>query len=67
MEKKTNSNIDSTKLLINIYRQEDEKYRVKYENGILDIKNDRILNLNTSYLIRKQQETEDDQNAKKKG
>ena len=37
---KTNSNIDSTKLLINIYRLEDEKYGVKYENGILDVKND---------------------------
>ena len=63
---KTNSNIDSTKLLINIYRLEDEKYGVKYENGILDVKNDRPLNPNTSYLIRKQQKIEDAQNAKKR-
>ena len=63
---KTNSNIDSTKLLINIYRLEDEKYGVKYENGILQVKNDRPLNPNTSYLIRKQQKIEDAQNAKKR-
>ena len=63
---KTNSNIDTTKLLINIYRGEDEKYGVKYEDGILDIKNDRPLNPNTSYFIRKQQKIEDAQNAKKR-
>ena len=63
---KTNSNIDSTKLLINIYRMEDEKYGVKYENGILDVKNDRPLNPNTSYLIRKQQKIEDAKKEKKR-
>ena len=63
---KTNSNIDTTKLLINIYRSEDEKYGVKYENGILDVKNDRPLNPNTSYLIRKQQKIENEENERKR-
>ena len=30
-----NTHVDTTKLLINIYRREDEKYGVKYVNGIL--------------------------------
>ena len=57
---KTNSNIDSTKLLINIYRSEDEKYGVKYDSGILNVNNNRPLNPQTSYLIRKQQRIEND-------
>ena len=58
---KTNSNIDTTKLLINIYRSEDEKYGVKYDSGILNVTNNRPLNPMTSYLIRKQQRIENDQ------
>ena len=63
---KTNSNIDTTKLLINIYRSEDEKYGVKFENGILDVKNNRPLNPNTSYLIRKRQKIENEEMERKR-
>ena len=63
---KTNSNIDTTKLLINIYRSEDEKYGVKFENGILDVKNNRPLNPNTSYLIRKRQKIENEELERKR-
>ena len=63
---KTNSNIDTTKLLINIYRSEDEKYGVKYENGVLDVKNNRPLNPNTSYLIRKRQKIENEEMERKR-
>ena len=63
---KTNSNIDTTKLLINIYRAEDEKYGVKYDNGILDCKNNRPLNPNTSYFIRKQQKIDNEILEKKR-
>ena len=63
---KTNSNIDTTKLLINIYRSEDEKYGVKYENGVLSVKNSRPLNPNTSYLIRKQQKIENEEMERKR-
>lgn len=62
----TNSNIDSTKLLINIYRSEDEKYGVKYDNGILNVTNNRPLNPNTSYNNRKQERIKNDELEKKK-
>ncbi|MCQ2815674.1 MAG: hypothetical protein MJ252_00260 [archaeon] len=63
---KINSNIDTTRLLINIYRQEDEKYGVKYDGGILDVHNDRPLNPNTSYFIRKQEKIDNAELEKKR-
>lgn len=50
----TNSNNDANKLLINIYRNEDTKYCVRYENGILQ-EDERPINPKTSYKIRKQE------------
>ena len=48
----SNSNIDATKLLINLYREEDKKYGVKYTNGVLE-NIERPINPNTSYEKRK--------------
>lgn len=50
----SNSNIDTTKLLINIFRSEDKKYGVDYENGIL-VNKERPINPKTSYSLRKQE------------
>lgn len=49
----SNSNIDATKLLINIYREQDKKYGVEYENGILINSSGRPLNPKISYSVRK--------------
>lgn len=54
----SNSNIDATKLLINIYRSEDAKYGVKYENGVLQCR-DRPINPGLSYNINKKFYKED--------
>lgn len=56
----SNSNIDTTKLLINIYRNEDKKYGVEYDNGILKNK-DRPINPKTSYSLRKQEKLINDE------
>lgn len=48
----SNSNIDATKLLINIFRSEDSKYGVKYDNGILK-ELERPINPGTSYKQKK--------------
>lgn len=61
-----NSNIDATKLLINIYRSEDKKYGVVYENGILQLSNRRPLNPRTSYKIRKTEKLKNEENEKKR-
>ncbi len=50
----SNSNIDTTKLLINIYRKEDKKYGVDYDNGIL-VNKERPINPKTSYSLKKQE------------
>jgi hypothetical protein len=50
----SNSNIDTTKLLINIFRNEDKKYGVDYEDGIL-VNKDRPINPRTSYNNKKQE------------
>lgn len=55
-----NSNIDTTKLLINIYRNEDKKYGVEYENGILTNK-ERPIHPKTSYNDRKQEKLINDE------
>ncbi len=52
----SSNNLDATRLLINIYRQEDKKYGVDYENGILKNYNGRPLNPLTSYSIRKKEQ-----------
>lgn len=49
----SNSNNDANRLLINIFRSEDTKYLVRYENGILQ-ETERPINPKTSYKIRKQ-------------
>jgi len=51
----SNANIDATKLLINIYREEDKKYGVEYEDGILRNYNGRPLNPTTSYNDKKRE------------
>jgi len=56
----SNSNIDTTKLLINIYRNEDKKYGVEYDNGILKNK-ERPINPKTSYSLRKQEKLINDE------
>ena len=62
-----NSNIDTTKLLINIYKDEDKKYFVSNVNGILEDSN-RPLNPKTSYSLRKEaqrlKELDDQKNKK---
>lgn len=58
-----NSNIDTTKLLINIYRNEDKKYGVEFENGIL-VNKLRPINPKTSYRIRKQEKMINDEMEK---
>jgi len=62
----SNSNIDSTKLLINVYRDEDKKYGVEYENGILKNDNGRPINPKTSYLVRKKERLNFEENEKKR-
>lgn len=54
----SNSNIDATKLLINIYRSEDIKYGVKYENGILQ-ETERPINPGMSYKTKKNMQFEE--------
>jgi hypothetical protein len=61
-----NSNIDATKLLINIYRNEDRKYGVDYENGILKIENGRPIFPKTSYKIKKFERLQNEENEKKR-
>lgn len=56
----SNSNIDTTKLLINIFRNEDKKYGVEYENGIL-VNRDRPINPRTSYNNKKQEKLINDE------
>ena len=62
----SNSNVDGTKLLINVYRGEDKKYGVEYENGILNNLNGRPINPVTSYLVRKAERLNFEENEKKK-
>lgn len=62
----SNSNIDATKLLINIYRNEDKKYGVMYENGILKLLNRRPLNPRTSYKTRKADRLKNEENERKR-
>jgi hypothetical protein len=62
----SNSNVDGTKLLINVYRGEDKKYGVEYENGILNNINGRPINPVTSYLVRKAERLSFEENEKKK-
>ena len=61
----SNSNIDATKLLIAIYRDEDRKYGVEYENGILKNFNGRPLNPKTSYKIRKLEKAKSDESERR--
>jgi hypothetical protein len=58
-----NSNIDATKLLINVYRSEDTKYGVEYVNGVL-MNKDRPINPKTSYKIRKQEKIDEAERQK---
>jgi hypothetical protein len=58
-----NSNIDATKLLINVYRSEDAKYGVEYVNGVLTNK-DRPINPRTSYNIKKQEKIDEAERQK---
>lgn len=60
-----NSNLDTTKLLINIYRQEDKKYGVEFQNGKLT-ESDRPINPKTSYKIRKAEQKNKEELEKKK-
>jgi hypothetical protein len=60
------NNLDAIRLLINIYRQEDKKYGVKYENGILKTSIGRPINPLTSYYIRKLQRNEKEESEKKR-
>lgn len=62
----SNSNIDATKLLINIYRNEDKKYGVEYDNGILTNENSRPIFPKVSYKIRKQEKLQNEENEKKR-
>jgi cilia- and flagella-associated protein 69 len=62
----SNSNVDATKLLINVYRDEDKKYGVEYDNGILNNNIRTPLNPNTSYLHRKLERQNFEENEKKK-
>lgn len=59
----SNSNIDATKLLINIYRSEDSKYGVRYENGILQAV-DRPINPKTSKICKENNSTVNKENRK---
>jgi hypothetical protein len=62
----TNSNIDTTKLLISIYRNEDKKYGVIYENGILINENGRPNNPKTSYHIKKLERMKKEETERRK-
>jgi hypothetical protein len=61
-----NSNLDATKLLIGVYRSEDIKYGVEYENGIMQVKNRRPLNPFTSYRIRKMDRIKNEENERRR-
>lgn len=50
------STINATQLLINLYTHEDDRFGAKYEYGILE-NTDRPLFPKTSYGVRKEEET----------